>query len=242
MFGNADVLSELERQRKKSRKGEDRLVTEAKKILRQDLFAENKILQHLKLYRSSFKVLDEEDLEDDLIFSLAEIKRVSVLYRLKFLGSEFFKPEIPPQVEFKLSYFNQHFQKELKEFMILAPPASFNDRKWDQQAMAFVRTNYDNYYLVHTWGEPLREVRKWLFLPLRRFETLITTVILFTLMLALSLPTRLITLDHSATYWSGYRAAAFFHLLIFNSGVTAYLTFAFGKNFSSSVWNRYTDF
>jgi hypothetical protein len=62
------------------------------------------------------------------------------------------------------------------------------------------------------------------------------------LLLDLALPTRLITLDHSANYWSGYRAAAFFHLLIFNFGVTAYLTFAFAKNFSSSVWNRYTDF
>ena len=68
------------------------------------------------------------------------------------------------------------------------------------------------------------------------------TVILSTLVLTLLLPTSLITLDARATYWSGYRAAAFMHLLIFNAGITTYITFAFLGNFSSSVWNRKRDF
>lgn len=78
--------------------------------------------------------------------------------------------------------------------------------------------------------------------PLRRFENLALTVIMATLLITLALPTWLITLDSSAQYWSGYRAAAFMHLLIFNAGITAYLTFAFSRHFSSTVWNRKKDF
>jgi hypothetical protein len=242
MFGNADLIYELNRLKKRSRKGEDSLVSEAKKILKQDLFTETKILQHLQLYKGSFHMLDEEDLDSNLVYTLAEIRQLAVIYRLKFLPSELYKAELPYEVEFKLSYLNQTFQKELKAFNILAAPPDFSAKTSGKQAMAFVKTNYENYYLLHSWGQPLKQSRKWLFLPLRRFETLVVSVILFTLLLDLALPTRLITLDHSANYWSGYRAAAFFHLLIFNFGVTAYLTFAFAKNFSSSVWNRYTDF
>jgi hypothetical protein len=242
MFGNADLTYELSRERKKTRRGEDHLVSEAKKILRRDLFAEKKILEHLKLYRSSFEVIDEEELDSSFVFTVTEIKRIAVLYRLKFLDSGLFKSEIPYEATLKLGHLNEKFHKEIKEFKLLAPPANFSDKPPEVQSLLFIKTNYDNYYLLHSWGKPLKQSRKWLFLPLREFETLVLTVVIVTLLIALSLPTRLITLDHSAGYWSGYRAAAFFHLLIFNFGVTVYFTFAFAKNFSSSVWNRYTDF
>ena len=52
-------------------------------------------------------------------------------------------------------------------------------------------------------------------MPLKNFENLFKTVLLYTLIVTLIIPTPLITLDSEATYWSGYRAAAFMHLLIF---------------------------
>jgi hypothetical protein len=106
----------------------------------------------------------------------------------------------------------------------------------------FVKTNDDNYYLALCWGKALKESRKLKFLHLRSFETLVMAILVTTFILTMCLPTQLITLDHKAEYWSGYRAAAFFHLLIFNFGVTVYFTFTFAKNFSNTVWNRYRDF
>jgi len=242
MMGDADLKNELNYLRNKTRKGEDTLVSEAKKILKQDLFAEKKILENLKLYRTSFEVLDEEDLDSDEVFTLAEIKNIAVRYRLKFLDSGFFKPPIPRECNLKREYLNEKFQKEIKDFSVLAPYENFTDVNAQNQSVVFVKTNYDNYYLVYSWGKTLKENRKLKFLALRNFETLVITIVLITLIIAVSLPTRLITLDHKATYWSGYRAAAFFHLLIFNFGVTVYFTFAFAKNFSSTVWDRYRDF
>lgn len=242
MFGRADLIHELNRIRKNTRRGDETLVSEAKKILKQDLFAEKKILEHLTLYKSSFEVPDEEDLDASMIYTLSEIRQLSVIYRLKFLDSTLFKQVIPQEVDLKIRQLNARYHKDIRAFRVLAPGKSFGTAGREEAAMVFVKTNYENYLLLHAWGRPLKQARKLLVLPLRRFETLIVTVVLVTLVIALTLPTRLITLDHTATYWSGYRAAAFFHLLIFNAGVTVYFTFAFAKNFSSTVWNRYKDF
>jgi hypothetical protein len=242
MFSDLNLTYELVRLRKKKRNVENNAVSEAKKILKRDLFTEKKVLQNLKQYGKSFEALDEEYLESDRIFTLNEIKRIAVLYRLKFLESKYFKPEIPDQIHLKINALNNSFNKEIKDFKILAPHGSFVNTNTDDHATMFVKTNDDNYYLVVSWGKALNESRKFKFIHLRSFETLVTTVLILTFILTMSLPTRLITLDHTAEYWSGYRAAAFFHLLIFNFGVTVYFTFTFSKNFSGTVWNRYKDF
>jgi hypothetical protein len=242
MFGEIDIQDKLFQLRNKSRKVEDTLLSEAHRILQKDLFTEKKILENLKEYNSAFGLLDEEDLDKEFIFTLQEIKQLAVIYRLKFLESKFFKPEIPYEAILKIKALNSEFHKEIKHFKILAPPVSYEKSNSEHDAILFAKTNYENYYLVHRWGKALKASRKLFFLPLRSFENLVFTVVLTTLILAVSLPTRLITLDHKAEYWSGYRAAAFFHLLIFNFGVTVYLTFTFAKNFSNSIWNRYKDF
>ncbi len=106
----------------------------------------------------------------------------------------------------------------------------------------FVPTNLGNYYLVHEWGKALKWYRKFLSWPMRNIETLFVTIIVATFIITMILPTSLITLDRKATYWCAYRIGIFFHLFIFNMGVTAYITFAFSKNLSSSNWNADKDF
>jgi hypothetical protein len=242
MFENIDIKYELTRLRDRTHRAEDRLIDEANRILRKDLFAEKKILENLSHYNQTFEKLDEENLDEELVFTVSEIRQVAVTCRLKFLESKLFKPEIPYEAVLKIKKLNDEFHKDIKEFKILAPHECFMERNVSLDAMIFAETNSGNYYLVHRWGRPLKWHRKLKYLPLRSFETLVVTLLVTTFIITMSLPTALITLDHKAGYWSGYRAAAFFHLLIFNFGVTAYITFAFAKNFSSSVWNRYKDF
>jgi hypothetical protein len=242
MFENVDIKDKLDRLRNKIRSEGDFLVTEANRILQKDLFTEKKILENLKTYNNSFEILNEEDLDEDLIFTIHEIKQIAIIYRLKFLESKFFKSDIPYEAVLKIKELNDVFHKEIKLFKILAPGENFIKRNNAKETMLFAKTNYDNYYLIHRWGNKLEWNRKLKYWPLRNFENLVITILICTLIIAFSLPTHLITLDRKAEYWSGYRAAAFFHLLIFNFGVTAYITFAFAKNFSSSIWNRSKDF
>lgn len=242
MFEGVDLGNQLLRQRTRRGKEEERLLAEANRVLKEDLFAEDKILENLRQYNKAFEKLDEEDVDKEYIFSLSEIRQVAITYRLKFLDLSLFKPEVPPEAHFKIEELNREHYKELKFFKILAPAESFTETSQGVNAMLFIETNYDNYYLVHRWGNKLKWNRKFKAWPLRSFESLILTVAVITLLITLALPTHLITLDEKAEYWSGYRGAAFFHLLIFNMGVTVYFAFTFAKNFSNTIWNRYRDF
>ena len=112
----------------------------------------------------------------------------------------------------------------------------------DEELLLLAPTDHGNYCLIHKWGNGLSKTRKLLNWPMRRFETLLFTVALVTAILAVSLPTRLIWLPEHAPYWGMYRVGAFFHIFIFNMGVTAYLTFAFSNNLSTSSWNSSNDF
>ena len=242
MFNNVDIEKQLSRLRSKTRTGEEQLISETKRILTNDLFAEKKILEHLKQYNKSHEVIDESDVDEILIYTKKEIKQIAVFYRLKFLESKFYKPEIPYEAILKIKSLNEKHRKDIKLFKVLAPNESFLDKNFYFDSILFAKTNYENYFLIHRWGKQLKWNRKIKYWPLRNFETLALTVIAFTLIVTLGLPTQLITLDSKATYWSGYRAAAFFFFFFFNFGVTVFITFSFAKNFSSSVLNSEKDF
>jgi len=242
MLKKIDIKDRLSQLSNKTRNSGEVLVSEAKRILDQDLFTERKILENLVKYNQSHELADEESLDKDLIFSINEIKQICVQYRLKFLDSKSFKAPIPYEAILKVKHLNNKFDKQLKEFKILAPYEFFAKKEAEASGLLFVKTNHDNYYLVHQWGNKIHWYRKMRFWPLRCFENLFLSIILITFVIAVSLPIELITLDRKADYWSGYRAAAFFHILIFNMGVSAYITFAFSKNFSSTIWNREHDF
>lgn len=236
------VEKQLAYERQKLRNTQEHLLLEAKRILKQDLFAENKILENLKQYVKTIELIDEEDVLEETIFSIDEIKQTAISYRLKFLESKLYKSEIPYEAILKIKQHNKDFYKDLNHFYILSVPKSFTNSGNKSETFLFSKTNYDNYALIHSWGEKLKTSRQLKFWALRNFENLLFTVAFITLIITLSLPTWLITLDPKATYWSGFRGAAFFHLFIFNMGVVAFITFSFSKNFSSSIWNREKDF
>lgn len=236
------IIQKTLKQLQKSRLESDRIIAEANKILEQDLLSEKKILQHLTHYQNQFELVDENDVDEALIYEPNEIKKTAIKLRLKFLDSNLYKSEIPYEAVLKIREYNTIYKRDIKSFKILALPEAFQKQNNLLEAALFAKTNYGNYYLIHQWGEVLPSSRKWLNWPLQTFETLSLSILVCTLMITLSLPTNLITLDSKAQYFSGYRAAAFFHLLIFNFGVTAYFTFAFAKNFSSSIWNQKSDF
>jgi len=242
MLKSIQINDELVKLKQATRSKEDELFDEANRILARDLFSENKILNNLKHYNNSFELIDEDDVQREAIFNISEIKKIALNYQLKFIDSRFFKAEIPYEAILKIKHINATFHKDIKGFKILAPITAFKDDKIKKGSILFAPTNYGNYYIIHNWGSSFKWHRKITAWPLKNFENLFKTVLLYTLIITLVIPTPLITLDSEATYWSGYRAAAFMHLLIFHMGVTAYLTFTFGKNLSSTAWNHYKDF
>ncbi len=238
MFRKINITAELLKTRVKKRNHEDVLIDEVKHILNSDLLKENKILSHLKFYNKSFELLDESEVDNIYVFSLEEVKKICIKYRLRFLDSQLYRNEIPYEAVLKIKDLNTLYHKDLKGFKILAPKKAFSKAENKLPCLLFAPTLSGNYYLIHSWGKEFKWYMKYLLFPTQTFETLLLSVALLALTLDLSLPVELITLDRSAPYWCGYRIATFFHLLIFFSGFTAYATFAFNKNFSKSNWNE----
>lgn len=242
MFKEIDIKDQLNLLSNKTRGGGDILLSEAKRILKKELYSENNVLENLAGYNKSSEFADEEDTASEQVFSLTEIKQICITYRLKFLDSKYFKADFPYEAQLKVKAINSKHYKDLKNFQILAPAESFGKNIFQGDALLFVKTNYDNYFLIHKWGSKMSWYRKFRYWHMQHFENLFVAIILLSLIIALCVPISLITLDPHESYLSGYRVAAFFHLLIFNMGVAVYTTFAFSKNFSSTIWDREQDF
>lgn len=236
------IADELKKKKIQTIRKEDLVLNEAYRILNQDLFHEKKILNNLTLYNKSFELTNEEDDHQLDIFHIDTIKEIAINYRLKFLDSQQYKKDIPYEAILKIKHHNSIYRKDLKNFKILAPVENFRKEQADTSLILFAPTNHGNYCLIHKWGAELKWHRKLTSWPMRKFETLLASIALISLILAISLPTRLIWLPEHADYWGTYRIGAFFHILIFNMGISAYITFAFGKNFSSHTWKNVQDF
>lgn len=235
------IANELLKRKIKHSKAENIVIDEVYKILNKDLFHEKKVLSNLQLYNRSFEMVNEEDVDVLDVFDEAGIKEIAIAYRLRFIDSQFYKKEIPYEAILKVKDLNARFRKDLKGFKLLAPIESFRANEKDRELLLFAPTNHGNYYLIHKWGESLNKNRKYYFWHMRQFETLICTVFLISAIIAFSLPTRLIWLPEHSPWWGMYRLGALMHIFIFNMGFTAYLTFAFSNNLSSSSWNSPND-
>jgi hypothetical protein len=236
-MSRVDLLVKLTRCKEKKEKDADMVLQEVNRILNKELYTEKNILHNLKNYNKLVEVINEDEVDESLVFKISEIKDIALTYRLRFVDSQCYKHDFPYESVLKIEHLNATYKKSLKGFKVLSTGKFFRDKNSRDSALLFAPTNLGNYYLVHQWGEPLKWHRKYVNWPLNNIENLFVTLILTTLVITMCLPTYLITLDRKATYWCAYRIGIFFHLLIFNMGVTAYITFAFSKNLGTSIWN-----
>jgi len=239
MFSGFDIKEELLKLKSDNVLApEDEVIQEVNKILAQSIYQEKNILQNLKNYQKSYEVLDEEGLKEKYVFTAEELKQISINLRLKFLDSQNYPFDVPYEAISKINQLNKQQGKNIQGFKIMSTARAFKKPGNTDNFALFAPTILGNYYLIHSWGHRFKWYQKMLAFPLRNFETLALTIVLWTFCVTMSLPTFLITLDRTATYWCGYRIATFFHLLIFFSGVTAYILVGFNKRFSGSVWQE----
>jgi hypothetical protein len=237
-----DLVQKLKSGKQKTNNAAENVIIEVNKILNENLYSKKNVLHNLKHYNKSFELIDEEDVDTSAIYSTSQIRALALNYRLRFLDSQHCKSYFPYESVLKIEHLNIQHKKALAGFKVLSTDKFFKDSKNTDVALLFAPTNLGNYYLIHKWGTDLKWHRKLFSWPLKNIETLFVSLIIFTFIVTMCLPTNLITLDHKATYWCAYRIGVFFHLLIFFMGFTAYFTFAFSKNLSSSIWNRYSSF
>ena len=242
MFQGYDIKEELQKRKVKKTNPGDFIIDEVHKILAKSLFREQTILNNLKTYNKSFELLNEDELNSSQVYKPEELKALCVSLRLKFLDSQAYRFDVPYEAVLKIKHLNEVQKKDLDGFKIMGVAEAFRKQVPNTNFALFAPTVMGNYYLVHHWGTKLKWYKKLMAFPLRNFEMLMITIISFVLIVTLCLPTYLITLDRTATYWCGYRIGIFFHLLIFFSGFTAYILVGFNKRFSGTVWDEEREF
>jgi hypothetical protein len=155
VFGKINILSELFKERKRLRSGEDELLLEAKRILISDKFSEKNILDNLKLYNKNFELLNEENIDQSALYTENEIKSICLHYGLYFADSQLYKGEFPYEAILKIKDFNKAQGKDLRHFKLVASAPMFKNPKINTSCLLFCETIYGHYFLIHKWGTPL---------------------------------------------------------------------------------------
>ncbi len=228
-----NIEQQLLKQRNKRTKTNN-ILQEAQQILADDAQHEDDILEALANENSKVdhNAFNFDLLETDKIFHIEDIKKICVLYRLRFLESHLFKGDIPNEAIGKIKQLEKKHQCTLGDFKIMAPSKLFRLENYDDPLL-FAPMGNGYYYLIHKWGNDLSLWRKWLMYPFRNLDTLIVTTVLAAFLLALSFP--------ESYFHPKYKTTQFIFLFFFWFKVIGFCLIFFGvsrgKNFNSAIWN-----
>lgn len=175
--------------------------------------------------------------DPDRIYHKDTIRAMCVRYRLRFLPAGLFKGRLPNTAVHALRSLERKVDTPLSGFMIMAPSNRFRLCDSEADPLLFVPMGEDRYYLVHKWGNDLSTWRSLLHWPVRNMATLAVTVVLLACLLALVIPTSLVTSAPEAAFWGAHRVFAMFWCTAVCASFTVFGWFAFFGQFSVDAWN-----
>lgn len=205
-------------------------------VLHQAYCDERDLMKRISSKGESHSEFSWASLDANQLYTIDDIERLCIQYRLRFLDSSKFKGEIPYEAITKTKELEQNVGVEFSHFKIIAPDDRFRLEDCDKDPLLFVRLSDRYYYLIHQWGGDLAWHRKLMVWPLRSFTTLGITIASLSFILALMVPTQVIVgSEVSATGYA--RLALFFWFLVSITSVVTYVGFAFFKNVTANQWN-----
>jgi hypothetical protein len=233
---------QLQVQRSKLRAESSAEILQAfEQVLAKDNQLDDTILANIFGSDGSVDQLDSSKLDPTRIYGVAEIKKICVDYRLRFLDAKYFKGKIPHEAISKVKALQKDQDVELKGFKMIAPAPMFRLVEKDKDPLLFINLGNGLYYLVYKWGNDLNRFRKVMVYPFRKFESLFTTIIAFAFLIAAAVPSE-IMMGPKDTTSMHIRVIFFFYLFLAFSGLTALYGFSRMKNFSVALWkSRYFD-
>lgn len=238
MLKKINVKDELDKVRKSGESYElDAVVGQAIDVLLDDICREREIRNFLsEKSQSEIQLPDVNSIDEKNLYSKEDIRKVAIRYRLRFLDSEKFKPEIPHEAIAKVKALEKRTSEKFQKFKILAPSEMFVLEDCDKDPVLFAELNDGRYFLIHQWGSDMAWWRSLIHFPLRNFKTLGLTIFTISLLLSLLVPTDFIVSGEIAN--SGMVRFAFFAWsFVCITAIVTYIGFAFFKSLSTSQWN-----
>jgi hypothetical protein len=234
IFSPLNIEQELIRERLR----QERLVDEAQRILEQSLQSDEKILERLHSTFTEKELNIQLDAEDrKRVFSITDIRKISIRYRLRFLDSSFFKAEFPYQAVEEIKLFERKYGLQIKNFKIMAPDHAFDLENINKDPLLFAQLTDDSYYLLHKWGHDLVWYKKYLYFPLQNPIIFFSTLLICCGLVALSIPSAWMNVIMNFEGEVYLRIWLTLHLFIMFTGMCIWAGLAFDKNFSCNTWD-----
>ena len=172
-----------------------------------------------------------DKLKSNKIYHLADIEKICIDYRLRFLPSAYFKAALPYEAICKIKNLEKKHDTTLEGFKIMAPAKLFKLENADDPLL-FAPIGNDYYYLIHSWGSDLQPFRKLLMWPFKELENFMLFVLLISFLLTLMIPNGMFGPEMNTSEF----LMIFLFMFKWVAGMAIFFGFKKGKNFSSAIW------
>jgi hypothetical protein len=238
MFDKVNLEEELKALRNREKLQGEATLSAFRELFQADWEREKAILNSLKRGAESSKLLQPVNLDEERIFSLSEIKKLCLKYRLRFLSTKYFKKDYPQDALAKIKETEAVTGQKIDAFAILAPASMFKLEDANKDPLLFAPLSDGRFYLIHKWGGDLNGWRRILAWPAKTLANLLITLTVLSITLAAIIPTDwLLT---SGNYFNFYRFGFVGFNLIFLTGIVSYFWLALNQKFSVEAWNSST--
>lgn len=233
-----DIEEELRRESLKHRKHQEGLVSDVYTILNTEAESEVEILETLSSGNCNIENIDLEKLDAENIYTQADIQKICIRYRLRFLDTKFFKGKIPYEAIQKIKSLQKKCDIKVNSFKIIAPSSLFKlEDINDKDPVLFLNLGNGFYYFIHKWGSDLSWHRRLLVWPAKSPLNTIITIASTLALLVYFLPESWFINPAGVEDISSFRMFLFFYLFIATCGLTLLFALTFHKNFNENEWN-----
>jgi hypothetical protein len=234
IFGKVKIDEEL----RKQSHNPDFFLDAVNRILTVLQFRDDNVLERLKArdVKEVSRVIALDIRDEQNSYSLEDIEKVCVKYRLRFLDSGYFKPGFPPEAIQKISSFENKYQVKIPGFKIIAPSGVFDLQDINQDPLLFAPLGNDRFYLVHKWGCDLAWYRGLMSWPLKNFKNFFLTLVIAAAVIALSFPTSWLGVVPEKVV--SIRLWLWAHFFIALFGFMLFIGSVFKLSFSSGNWDK----
>jgi hypothetical protein len=232
LFSGINLRNALVRERSRERQ----LLNEVHELLNREAEKDQSVLAALKSTPPESNIVTLEQWNPDQIFSIEQIRKICIRYRLRFLDTSFFKSEFPYEAIIKIKQLENISGNRITSFYIIAPEKAFELENINKDPLLFAPIGNDRFYLIHQWGTDIAWYKRILCWPLQTFKSFLITLWIACMLFAFLLPSSVLhTFSFSSEIY--LRIWLMTHTFIGMLGLCLWAGLAFDKTFSSMNWN-----
>ena len=240
MFDKVNLEEELKTLRKRENAKSEAVLASFKHLFKAEWEYDQEILSRLNQGALNSNLIEPRKLDQSRIYSLKEIKRLCIEYRLRFLSTKYFKKNFPADALAEIKKTEEIAGDKIEAFAMIAPSAMFKLEDSNKDPLLFAPLSDGRFYLIHKWGSDLSSSRKILAWPSKTLVNLLISISVLSLFLAAIIPNEWLVNTENASYFNFYRIAFVGFNAIFFSGVISYFWLVLNQKFSVEAWNSST--